>query len=160
MLAAPGRMALNWPYMIMPGTYRESKARGGFNILCEHAVYSERIISKLMPSDTEYTTIVRKPLSRLKTAFNFFHVDWRADIHSDEPLQEYLSDIRRYEIHIRSPSHQRPYRLRQSAIGTSYGEWHCSGAAYLLACIALLTLRAAHAKYGETRCTISSCLAL
>ena len=49
---------------------------------------------------------------------------------------------------------------RQSAIGTSYGDWHCSGAAYLLACIALLTLRAAHAKYAEIRCTISSCLAL
>ena len=55
---------------------------------------------------------------------------------------------------------QRRYRLRQGAIGTSYGDWHCSGAAYLVACIALLTLRAAHAKYGETRCTISSCLAL
>ena len=107
MLAAPGRMTLNWPYMIMPGTYRESKARGGFNILCEHAVYSERIMSKLMPSDSEYTTIVREPISRLKSAFNFFYIDWRADIHSDEPLQEYLSDIRRYEIHIRSPSHIR-----------------------------------------------------
>ena len=61
-----------------------------------------------------------------------------------------------------SPSvyNQRPYRLRQGAIGTSYGDWHCSGATYLVAGIALLTLRAAHAKYGETRCTISSCLAL
>ena len=107
MLAAPGRYTLNWPYMIMPGTYREPKARGGFNILCEHAVYSERIMSKLMPSDTEYTTIVREPFSRLRSAFNFFHIDWRAEIHSDEPLQEYLSDIRRYEIHIRSPSHVR-----------------------------------------------------
>ena len=33
-------------------------------------------------------------------------------------------------------------------------------ATYVLPCTALLTLRAAHAKYGETRCTISSCLAL
>ena len=107
MLAAPGRMTLNWPYVIMRGTYRESKAPGGFNILCEHAVYNEGIMSKLMPSDSEYTTIVREPLSRLRSAFNFFHIDWRADIHSNEPLQEYLSDIRRYEIHIRSPSHIR-----------------------------------------------------
>ena len=120
MLAGPGRMTLNWPYMIMPGTYRESKARGGFNILCEHAVYSEHIMSKLMPPDSEYTTIVREPLSRLKSAFNFFRLNWRAEIHTEsDPLHEYLKDVPRYEIHIQSPSH---VRYKKQCMGPG---WTC-----------------------------------
>ena len=104
MLAVPGRMTLNWPYVIRSGTYRASKALGGFNILCEHAIYNDRIMSTLMPSNSEYTTILREPFSRLKSAFNFFHINWRADILTEEPFLDYLRDIRRYEIHLRSPS--------------------------------------------------------
>ena len=58
-----------------------------------------------------------------------------------------------------SPSfYQRPSKIRR--ITRPESVTRDRRATYVLPCTALLTLRAAHAKYGETRCTISSCLAL
>ena len=117
-LAVPGRMTLNWPYVIEPGTYRWSKADGGgFNIMCEHQIYNERIISAMMPSNSEYTTILREPFSRFKSAFNFFRLEWRADIRNPEPMLTYLADIRRYEIHTRSPSNT---QTKKSCMGPGW----------------------------------------
>ena len=53
---------------------------------------------------------------------------------------------------------QRPSKIRRTTRPESVTcDRH---ATYVLQCTALVTLRAAHAKYGETRCTISSCLPL
>ena len=38
------------------------------------------------------------------------------------------------EVDVLGIVYQGLYILRRSAIGTSYGDWHCSGAVYVVAC--------------------------
>ena len=75
------------------------------NILCHHIIFNADIASRLMPADSIYITIVREPFARFKSAFNYFAVDRRLRISSDngDPLLEYLRQIPKYEAMYAGP---------------------------------------------------------
>ena len=48
---------------------------GKYDIYCEHSVFDKEYLQTKLHEDTINIGIVREPLSRLRSAFNFFHID-------------------------------------------------------------------------------------
>ncbi|XP_066271833.1 galactose-3-O-sulfotransferase 2-like [Branchiostoma lanceolatum] len=84
-----GEWYLGWPYPITKQIYRPSKS-GTFNIMCEHVVFDKVAMSKVMPEDTVYVTILREPFSHFKSSFNFHGVARIAGIRGDDPMDEFF----------------------------------------------------------------------
>ncbi|XP_005092856.1 galactose-3-O-sulfotransferase 2 [Aplysia californica] len=91
------KMHLNWPYPMTPRDYRPS--RRGYNILTDHAIYSEREMAAIMPKNSVYISIVRHPFEQLKSIFQYFKVHKVAGVPSkvENPVVEYLSNLQHYE---------------------------------------------------------------
>jgi len=99
MLPPKGRIYVGWPYEVDSSLYRPSKSSNGFNILCDHAVYSRAKFSKLMADDAVYITSMREPFAQVKSMLNYYNV---LNI-SDVPLTAanrfslFMHNIRKYE---------------------------------------------------------------
>ncbi|CAH1241359.1 GAL3ST1 [Branchiostoma lanceolatum] len=61
---------LGWPKPITKDIYRPAKS-GTFNIMCEHTVFNKPAMSKVMPKDTVYVTILREPFEQFKSSFKY-----------------------------------------------------------------------------------------
>ena len=71
------KIYLGWPWLIQERYYRPSKT-DKFNILCEHAIFDERLMRKLMPDDVVFIASLREPFAQFKSMFNYyaFQVGW------------------------------------------------------------------------------------
>ncbi|XP_066300955.1 galactose-3-O-sulfotransferase 2-like [Branchiostoma lanceolatum] len=72
---------IGWPHHIKPQDILPSPT-GGYNILCDHVVYDDRILRTLMPDDTVSVAILREPLSHLKSVFHWWHLEQKYNISS------------------------------------------------------------------------------
>ncbi|XP_019630072.1 PREDICTED: galactosylceramide sulfotransferase-like [Branchiostoma belcheri] len=61
---------LGWPKPITRDIYRPAKS-GMFNIMCEHTVFNKPAMSKVMPKDAVYITILREPFEQFKSSFKY-----------------------------------------------------------------------------------------
>ena len=83
-----------------------------FDILCNHIVYNEQLITASMHPDTKFVAIVRQPLSQFVSAFeyyrNVFHLSYLKNIPSWDPILTYMKDPIEWEVPIRrSYTHNR-----------------------------------------------------
>lgn len=91
------KIYLGWPYDLQKGYYREPKT-DHFNLLCEHVVYNEKYMKKLMPKDTIYLTSIRQPFAQFKSMFHYYNVAELVGIKDNEDsLVKYLADLPKYE---------------------------------------------------------------
>ncbi|KAK2157044.1 hypothetical protein LSH36_200g04083 [Paralvinella palmiformis] len=65
------KIYLGWPWLIQERYYRPSKT-DKFNILCEHAIFDERLMRKLMPDDVVFIASLREPFAQFKSMFNYY----------------------------------------------------------------------------------------
>ncbi|XP_062574603.1 galactosylceramide sulfotransferase-like [Saccostrea cucullata] len=98
---------LGWPYLMDEVDYRPSEEK--FNCLIEHAIYNRTIMEPLFPRNTPFITIIREPWSHFKSTFHYFKVDKIAGIEAEDPIEEYLNNIQKYEAIYKSRE-SRPYR--------------------------------------------------
>ncbi|XP_077989260.1 galactosylceramide sulfotransferase-like [Glandiceps talaboti] len=67
-----GNWSLGWPWQLQQKDYLPP-SKTTFNLLCLHTVYNKTKMSKLMPVDTKFVTILRDPWQQFKSSFNYFH---------------------------------------------------------------------------------------
>ncbi|XP_035688262.1 galactose-3-O-sulfotransferase 2-like [Branchiostoma floridae] len=60
------------PHSITEKSYKPTPDGKQWNIFNHHSVYDKEMFLKLMPKDTKFLTILRQPISRLSSAFNYF----------------------------------------------------------------------------------------
>ena len=84
-----------WPFIFEEGDYRPSKKP--FNALVEHAIYNKDMMTKLMPNNTVYITILREPWSHFRSTFNYFNLAEIAKVTGRDKITEYLKNIEVYE---------------------------------------------------------------
>ncbi|KAI8518482.1 galactosylceramide sulfotransferase [Branchiostoma belcheri] len=69
-----------------------------YNLLVHHTVYDRVKFHKLMAPDTQFVTILREPLSHLKSCFFYFSRDKKFALAGEKnPLGKYLDNPWRYE---------------------------------------------------------------
>ncbi|CAL1527115.1 unnamed protein product [Lymnaea stagnalis] len=91
------KMYLNWPFPMTRRSFRPSGR--GYNILTDHAVYTESVMEAIMPKDTLYISIIREPFAQLKSVFQYFKVAKISGVPANvsSPVDEYFAHLERYE---------------------------------------------------------------
>ncbi|XP_035657922.1 galactose-3-O-sulfotransferase 2-like [Branchiostoma floridae] len=95
---------IGWPYYMKPQDILPSPT-GSYNILCDHVVYDDRILSTLMPDDTFSIAILREPLSHLKSVFHWWHLDQKYNVSShtgSDVITSFLDNPMFYETRLSS----------------------------------------------------------
>jgi len=104
----PGnKIYAGWPYVIDEGFYRVKKT-AEFNILCDHAVYNEQAMQKIMPNNSVYITTIRHPANQIISLFYYYKVHKIAEVTGPNPISEYLQNFELYET--RYKSHEAKHR--------------------------------------------------
>ena len=98
LLPNPWRYTLCHPYRFDHSCFRTPKTTP-VNIVCQHMVFNDSVVSGIMPHDSVYITNTRDPFARMKSAFNYYAVRDRLRLQngSDDAILEYLRDIPKYE---------------------------------------------------------------
>ena len=99
---------LGWPYQMEPFMYRKRKTEH-YDILLDHIVYNRRKLNNVMPDDTVYFTILRKPINRLISAVHYFGIGPCSFMPYKQEdymkiTDEYLRDLDMYDSIYTSPS--------------------------------------------------------
>ena len=83
---------------LLPEPNRSTGFDGRYNILCEHTVFNEPEVKRLMPSDTFYVAILRHPLTHIKSYINYVNMYKKLNISSSKYfLSELLRDPVRHD---------------------------------------------------------------
>lgn len=69
-----------------------------FNIICNHMRFNEAEVTKLLPADTSYITILRDPAELFESSFHYFSrvIPFTWMIPVEDKLSEFLQDPTRY----------------------------------------------------------------
>ncbi|KAK6998966.1 galactose-3-O-sulfotransferase 2-like isoform X1 [Biomphalaria glabrata] len=91
------KIYLNWPFPMTRLDFRPSNR--GYNILADHAIFTENLMSEIMPNDTIYISIVREPFSHVKSVIQYFNILNISGVprNISDPLSVYFSSIEQYE---------------------------------------------------------------
>ncbi|XP_078689318.1 galactose-3-O-sulfotransferase 2-like [Branchiostoma floridae x Branchiostoma belcheri] len=63
-----------------------------YDVMLHHLRYNRPQMSYIMKNNASFVAILRYPLSHLKSAINYFHLDKRLGLRKENPLKDYLSD--------------------------------------------------------------------
>lgn len=116
---------LGWPFIMENRDFRPSKHQ--FNILVEHSVYNLTVMSRLMPKDSKYITIIREPFSHFKSTFNYFNVANISHVEEADKVSGYLQNLEKYEHIYRSPTAKLRYCIPDGFSVTKNLLSHCVG---------------------------------
>lgn len=116
---------LGWPFILEKIDFRPSKHQ--FNIIAEHSVYNRTVMSKLMPKDAAYITIIREPFSHFKSTLNYFNVANISHVREADKLSGYLQNLERYEPIYKSPTAKLRYCIPDGFSVTKNLLSHCVG---------------------------------
>ncbi|XP_035681341.1 galactosylceramide sulfotransferase-like [Branchiostoma floridae] len=87
-----------YPYGIRDRKYLPPIEAGRpFDILAHHTVYDRAGITQLLSANVTFVTIVREPMERLKSAFNFYKLAKRYKIPGPDPLLRFLENPGKFE---------------------------------------------------------------
>ncbi|XP_078620876.1 galactosylceramide sulfotransferase-like [Branchiostoma floridae x Branchiostoma japonicum] len=101
----PGRMNLFYLHGLIPKNYLPPQAKAhGYDMLIYHTKYNKENYTKLLGKDAVFITILREPLSHLKSQFNFFNLAEKFKLTGPQPLFQFLQDPGMYD-HGRTGSH-------------------------------------------------------
>ncbi|XP_060558306.1 galactosylceramide sulfotransferase-like [Ruditapes philippinarum] len=116
---------IGWPFIPEKQDYRPSGRE--FNILTEHAVYNHTVMTKLMPKDTKYITIIREPFSHFKSTFNYFNVANISFVKETDKVSGYLQNLEKYESSYKRPNAALRYCIPDGFSVTKNQLSHCLG---------------------------------
>ncbi|CAH1249528.1 GAL3ST1 [Branchiostoma lanceolatum] len=79
---------------------------GAFDILAYHTIYDRKAIVNVFkePENVTFVTLLREPLSQLRSSFNYYHFARAFNIVSETPLATFLQHPLRYNPRLRLPS--------------------------------------------------------
>ena len=77
-------------HLLLPEPSRTTGFDGRYNILCEHTLYSEPEVNKLMPNNTFYLANLRHPLTHVKSVINYHNMFKKLNI---SKTKNFLSDL-------------------------------------------------------------------
>lgn len=100
-LPVKNNIYLGWPFIMEKTDYRPSK--WPYNIIFEHSIYNDSVMSAIMPNDTVYITSVRHPWHRLISSYQYFGLD-RISGAPKGNFTEYVNNIYRYDLQFADPS--------------------------------------------------------
>ncbi|XP_076020402.1 galactosylceramide sulfotransferase isoform X2 [Genypterus blacodes] len=87
-----GRNDFFYPSPFLPSQVKDYKPGECFNIVCNHMRFAPHEVSKLLPADAVYITILRDPANVFDSSFHYYHravpLTWR--IKGDHKLAEFL----------------------------------------------------------------------
>ncbi|XP_066305404.1 galactosylceramide sulfotransferase-like isoform X2 [Branchiostoma lanceolatum] len=98
----PGRMNTFYPHRLTPDRYLPPQG-DQYDMLTYHTVYDRDAYLKLVGLEAAFVTILREPLSHLKSQFNFYNFERRFNVTGPEPFDRFLEDTGRYDKS--QPSH-------------------------------------------------------
>ncbi|XP_019625933.1 PREDICTED: galactosylceramide sulfotransferase-like [Branchiostoma belcheri] len=93
-----------YPYGIRDPNKYIPPEKKEFDILTHHTVYDRATITKLLSANATFVTIIREPMDRLKSAFNFYKLDKTYHIPGPNALLKFLEHPEKYENNIKGPS--------------------------------------------------------
>ncbi|XP_035661416.1 galactosylceramide sulfotransferase-like isoform X1 [Branchiostoma floridae] len=99
----PGRMNTFYPHKLTPDRYLPPLQGHQYDMLTYHTIYDREKYIKLVGQEASFITILREPLSHLKSQFNFYNFVQRFNISGKEPFDKFLEDIEMYDKS--KPSH-------------------------------------------------------
>ncbi|XP_078701222.1 galactosylceramide sulfotransferase-like [Branchiostoma floridae x Branchiostoma belcheri] len=99
----PGRMNLFYLKGLTPQNYLPPQ-HGRYDMLIYHTKYHKDNYTKLLGKDAKFVTILREPLSHLKSQFNFFNLAEKFKLTGQQPLFQFLQNPGLYD-HGRTGSH-------------------------------------------------------
>ena len=69
-----------------------------YNILASHTVFEEGQIKQILPAETKYVTMVRKPLKHLESVFKYYNLCERLELEPcDEAARTFLQNPAKYD---------------------------------------------------------------
>lgn len=84
-----------WPFLICPSDIRNSSRP--IEGLIEHSIFNYTTMSELFPAGTVFISIIRYPWTQFLSTFNYFRMQRRLGMKSDNPVTKYLHNIEKYE---------------------------------------------------------------
>ncbi|XP_078701220.1 galactosylceramide sulfotransferase-like [Branchiostoma floridae x Branchiostoma belcheri] len=99
----PGRMNAFYPHKLTTDRYLPPQHGDQYDMLTYHTVYDRDTYVKLVGQDAAFITILREPLSHIKSQFNFYNFVQRFNITGQDPFYRFLGNIGKYDKH--GPSH-------------------------------------------------------
>ncbi|XP_066299301.1 galactose-3-O-sulfotransferase 3-like [Branchiostoma lanceolatum] len=110
-----------YPYRLYPKYYMPPPPNQTFDIFLHHVVYNRKRFPQIMPKDTAYVTIIRKPLNHLKSAWSFYHYKKRLRLSkSKNPIATFLADPAKYDHNCGHGIHL-PVCFTQNSISVDLG---------------------------------------
>ncbi|XP_078601345.1 galactose-3-O-sulfotransferase 3-like [Branchiostoma floridae x Branchiostoma japonicum] len=110
-----------YPYTLNPHHYMSPPPNQTFDIFLHHTVYNRTRFQEIMPKDTAYVTIIRKPLSHLQSAWNYYDYSERFRLpRVKDPIATFLANPAKYD---RSCGHgiHLPVCLTQNSMSVDLG---------------------------------------
>ncbi|KAI8521286.1 Galactose-3-O-sulfotransferase [Branchiostoma belcheri] len=112
-----------YPYRLYPENYMPPPPNQTFDMLMYHTVYNRTRFREILPKDTVYVTIIRKPLNHLKSAWTFYNYGKLFRINETvmiNSLARFLTNPGRYDKRCGHGIHY-PLCLTQNSISTDLG---------------------------------------
>eukprot|EP00058_Branchiostoma_floridae_P014316 XP_002599804.1 hypothetical protein BRAFLDRAFT_70274 [Branchiostoma floridae] len=111
-----------YPYQLYPTSYLPPPQNQSFDMLVYHTVYERERYREILPKDTVYLTIIREPLSHLKSTWNYYKLQKKFHIeeNGEDPILTFLANPGEYDKKCGHGRHV-PYCLTQNAISTDLG---------------------------------------
>ncbi|XP_035676898.1 galactose-3-O-sulfotransferase 3-like [Branchiostoma floridae] len=122
LLPHPFVASMTYPYSLYPEFYLPVPPNQTFDMLVYHTVYNRTRFRQVLPKDTVYLTIIREPLSHLKSIWNYYGLQNRFLIRSngEHAILTFLNNPEKYD---KSCGHGRhvPYCLTQNSMSVDLG---------------------------------------
>ncbi|XP_078660075.1 galactose-3-O-sulfotransferase 3-like [Branchiostoma floridae x Branchiostoma belcheri] len=111
-----------YPYRLYPENYMPPPPNQTFDMLMYHTVYNRTRFHEILPKDTVYVTIIRKPLNHLKSAWTFYNYGkvFRINETLENSLARFLTNPGRYDKRCGHGIHY-PLCMTQNSISTDLG---------------------------------------
>ncbi|XP_035683357.1 galactose-3-O-sulfotransferase 2-like [Branchiostoma floridae] len=117
----PFLLSRMYPYTLYPEYYMPPPHNQTFEISMHHTVYNRTRFPQIMPKDTAYVTIVRKPLYHLISAWNAYSYGEKFGLSKTKnPIATFLADPKKYDRHCGHGIHV-PLCLTQNSISVDLG---------------------------------------
>ncbi|XP_078616839.1 galactose-3-O-sulfotransferase 3-like [Branchiostoma floridae x Branchiostoma japonicum] len=110
-----------YPYTFDPDYYMPPPPNQTFDIFVHHTIYNRTRFQEIMPNDTIYVTIIRKPLNHLKSAWNYYNYSKRFRLSNvTNPIETFLANPSKYDHSCGHGIHV-PVCLTQNSISVDLG---------------------------------------
>ncbi|XP_078679068.1 galactose-3-O-sulfotransferase 3-like [Branchiostoma floridae x Branchiostoma belcheri] len=114
--------SLTYPYSLYSEFYMPAPPNKTFDMLVYHTVYNRTRFHEILPKNTVYLTIIREPLSHLKSIWNYYGLQNKFLIKStgEHAILTFLNNPGKYDKKCGHGRHV-PYCLTQNSVAVDLG---------------------------------------